>query len=401
MRARARLLGFSAALLTGCSAILGVNDVFYDPGATQGGDGGSSGTVGDGGSSGTVGDGATAGDGASSACGADLQRDETNCGRCGHDCGGGKCAEGVCQPVLLAEGQRVAGLATDGQMLYATSYGGQQVLAIEKTPGLGSVKPIGGAIIAPMGVAVSGNTLYVTSERSSGSDGGLFRCTLPACGTLTRITPLDFPRHLALTGSFVFVPTESGVTRVALDGSSPVVVAAYTQPFSVAADATHFYTVSLSNSVWRRLHDGGAETEMGPRPSANNYGFITAGDDRIVWAYVDEISKKGQVLSALKSAPANRTTFTSVGAGSAGVAIDADSVYWSEMGTFTGDISAPVFANAGTLNMCPRAGCPSAGPTVLARGLRGAGQIVVDDKFVYYAELGSGSDGKISKVAKP
>ena len=30
-----------------------------------------------------------------------------------------------------------------------------------------------------------------------------------------------------------------------------------------------------------------------------------------------------------------------------------------------------------------------------------AGQIVVDDKFVYYAELGSGSDGKISKVAKP
>ena len=36
------------------------------------------------------------------ACGADLQTDPKNCGRCGHDCLGGACGAGKCQAIELA-----------------------------------------------------------------------------------------------------------------------------------------------------------------------------------------------------------------------------------------------------------------------------------------------------------
>lgn len=36
--------------------------------------------------------------------GADLQKDARNCGRCGHDCLGGACEAGDCEPYVFADG---------------------------------------------------------------------------------------------------------------------------------------------------------------------------------------------------------------------------------------------------------------------------------------------------------
>jgi hypothetical protein len=391
----------AALAATACSALLGVNDVFYDPAAPAAASGGPDGATVSGGDGGeAMQDGAPAAD--SAACGGvDLLGSEQNCGRCGHGCGGGKCAGGVCQPVLLAEAPRIAGLATDGQALYATSYAGAKVLRIEKTPGAGSVKTLRSDVTAAMGIAVSGNTLYVTAENLSDTNGGLHSCTLPACSGWTRITPLDFPRHLALAGANVFVATESGVVRTGLDGSAPVVIATYTQPCAGAADATHVYVVSAAPALYRVQHDGGAETMMGPRTAPDNYGFVTLGGDSALWAYVDGASKAGQVLSSRKDAPGTRVTFTSKGIAPVGVATDDAWVYWSDRGSVLGTGPGAVLANDGKLLACPRAGCPAAGPTVLISDLHGAGQIVLDDAFVYVAELGLGTDGLVRKVAKP
>jgi hypothetical protein len=55
---------------------------------------------------------------------ASVDSDPVNCGRCGHDCLGGTCAAGQCQPVVLMERQPFAPgfsgrwLATDGASLY-------------------------------------------------------------------------------------------------------------------------------------------------------------------------------------------------------------------------------------------------------------------------------------------
>lgn len=397
MRPGGRLGVLLGLALTGCTALLGVNDVFYDPSAPVPGPDGSvtstDGAV-------VVPDGAPLPD-AASCGGVDLSRDDQNCGRCAHACGGGKCEGGVCQPLVLAEAPRLAGLATDGQALYATSYTGRKVLRIEKTPGVGAVKALAEGFESALGVAVAGNTLYVTRENSSSGNGGLYSCPLPACTTLTRITPLDFPRHLALSGSSVFVPTEGGVFRTALDGSSPKNIATYSQPFSLAADATQLYVVSLATQVYRIGFDGAGEVAVGPRPAPDNYGFVALGDDLVVWAYVDEASKKGQVVGAKKSAVASQVTYTSNGVGSTGVAVDGTYVYWSDRGNVVGSGGSATYMNDGTLNACPRAGCPTSGPIVLAKGLHGAGPIVLDDAFVYFAELGLGTDGIVRKVAKP
>ena len=36
---------------------------------------------------------------------ADTMNDAKNCGVCGHDCLGGKCLKGACQPIILATAQ--------------------------------------------------------------------------------------------------------------------------------------------------------------------------------------------------------------------------------------------------------------------------------------------------------
>jgi hypothetical protein len=50
-----------------------------------------------------IGDVHLAGDGGGGGCGPDLETDPHDCGVCGHDCQGGDCAAGRCQPFVLAE----------------------------------------------------------------------------------------------------------------------------------------------------------------------------------------------------------------------------------------------------------------------------------------------------------
>jgi len=54
----------------------------------------------------------------SGACTADVQTDPGNCGVCGHDCLGGSCASGACQPLTLAIAHGSIGLAIDSTFVY-------------------------------------------------------------------------------------------------------------------------------------------------------------------------------------------------------------------------------------------------------------------------------------------
>ena len=116
------------------------------PGGTSGagpggsaGTGGSAGMSGTGGSAGTGGTGATAGTGGTGGssgtggctqtqCGADcadVNSDPNHCGQCDHDCDGGTCSSGKCQPVLLSSGngQEIYSVAVDATHVYFGSFG--------------------------------------------------------------------------------------------------------------------------------------------------------------------------------------------------------------------------------------------------------------------------------------
>jgi len=51
-------------------------------------------------------------------CEVDLKSDPHHCGWCRHDCLGGSCDQGFCEPTVLAEGVNMRGIATDDQNVY-------------------------------------------------------------------------------------------------------------------------------------------------------------------------------------------------------------------------------------------------------------------------------------------
>lgn len=109
-------------------------------GAT-GGSGGSGASAGAGGSAGSNpqggagGQGGSAGTGGGSPCG-DTQTDPKNCGACGHDCLGGACQAGMCQPEVLRDNfiNDPYFLVDDNQLFWCSSSDGK-IMHGPKTPG--------------------------------------------------------------------------------------------------------------------------------------------------------------------------------------------------------------------------------------------------------------------------
>jgi hypothetical protein len=99
---------FAIALAcAGCASLWGFDDLTVgDAGSTNAADASISGDGASGSESGA--DAPTVQcDGGLTACGAaciDTRGDPKNCGACAHDCQGGECQHGVCQPVLIASG---------------------------------------------------------------------------------------------------------------------------------------------------------------------------------------------------------------------------------------------------------------------------------------------------------
>jgi hypothetical protein len=141
-----------------------------------------------------------------------LSTDPTQCGRCGHDCGAGKCNAGVCQPVLInAKATSVVALATDAtpdNPLSATKHifwsgqngvfqddvNGGNVIMLSKAPALQSdVQVVGNKVYwlaHPLGLGtvtvIEGTVGSAMTERSVGSfssPNGPNALTLDATGT--------------------------------------------------------------------------------------------------------------------------------------------------------------------------------------------------------------------------
>src|SRR5579859_7451290 len=115
--------GWSRALLVvsglaGCRAVLGIEDgtPLPDAGGIDGGgtDAATDVTPADAPPPDASGD--------ANPCGADLRNDPVNCGACGHDCLGGECSAGRCQPVTLSVGiegtETVLDFAIDASFIY-------------------------------------------------------------------------------------------------------------------------------------------------------------------------------------------------------------------------------------------------------------------------------------------
>jgi len=396
-----RFLFASGIILAGCNGLLDVKDIYLDPVAeTPPGLDGSveTSTTPDG----SGGDGGTE----ASACNANLQIDAKNCGRCNHDCLGGLCTTGKCDPFTLAAGLgSPSGIAVGPTDVYFTTYGTGTVQSVKKTGGL--VATLAPAETRARGVAVLGNTLYWAngdySFDDAGSNGGIWQCTLPACSAkkLFAIGGYD-TAYPVVRGGFVYFGAgeDQTVNRVPAAGGANSIITTTNSPFGIAADDVHVYFTSGQTNVFRAPLDGGTAEAVGALNSSQ-IGFVAVDDLRMYWAYTD-VDGIGQVLSVAKAAPGGGTTSYGTATDNVrpvGVAVDAENLYWSTSGT--GPANAPV--GDGKIFSCKKEGCGGAPPVVLATGNVFAGQMTVDDVAIYWNEFGSlnGTDGKVRKVAKP
>ena len=160
--------------LVACNALIGTRDLTFDPSAPgAGADGGGGGGDGD---ATPAGPDATSGTDASVLVDAtcDSDSDAKNCGKCGHDCLGGECKAGRCQPFEIAKGQaQPLGVTVLGDAVYWTNYGSDTVTTAKKDGTGVTLFAKNAKFVSPWGITNDGtsiNLVYikqVTEEKAA------------------------------------------------------------------------------------------------------------------------------------------------------------------------------------------------------------------------------------------
>jgi hypothetical protein len=194
--------------------------------------------------------------------------DAQNCGACGHDCQGGACLAGACQPVTLFHGTGCAkssaygGLASDAENLYWT----------DESHGVASL-PLSGGTLKQLvsydpsctlrfgGIAAGSADVYWT-DINGGSilDAAKDEATqTPASFAKSPNTPRPYNIVVDATYAYWTNNGDGTVLRASLDQKNVQVLAADTTdgdgPYAIAIDAENVYWTNLASS--RRPGRGG------------------------------------------------------------------------------------------------------------------------------------------------
>lgn len=270
-------------------------------------------------------------------CG-DVSADPANCGACGHDCLGGACSAGVCQPIVLASADAVD-LAVDAENVYwVTAPGSLWKVPLGGGEATEMVHLEGTFLGSEAAIAVHGGKVYWTSSadttvRSIPTAGGDVTPLASDAGILFTIAAND-------TGVYWgYGSTQSRIVRLAPGATSPTLVAQKVRQTKIAVDQAHVY-------YFHQFYDTLMKAPIGG----------------------------GEAIKLSKNDPAHK------------VVVDAESIYWTS-GNPTGTL-----VGQGRVSRVPLAGGK---PVVLADGLNWPAGIATDAENVYFTDQ---HDGKIMRV---
>jgi hypothetical protein len=312
-------------------------------------------------------------DGIATPC-SDTSNDPHNCGACGHDCQGGSCASGACQPCVLVQETSVNSIAIDGSDLYfstevydsgsSTSY--SNVAKVPLTGG--TVTPLACGIQYASSVAVDASTIYFIQflRNISGSVQSVPR----AGGTPTTLAtfPTSYPIGMILDGqslyvslftaggnSVVVVPTNGGPVRplvsgarligeyaavaylvtqgnlstMSLMGSRTTTIASFPDPTAIAFFSSDIYVVNqmvnndFDGSIVRIPIGGGPKTPMAT--SLSQPVDLAVDASGIYWGQNNELRRL--------AAGSESVLYTSPRQSQKSVQVDALAVYWIDTGS--------------------------------------------------------------------
>jgi hypothetical protein len=287
-------------------------------------------------------------------CNANLKTDAHNCGRCTHDCLGGFCISGVCEPTRVY-------LAPD----------------------------------TPSSIAVAGSTIYVTAALPDGpTSGHVFGCSVSNCaGTKTELaTGLRQPIFAKLLGSTLFwtnsgTTDDAGVTLLAPGNvaSCPTTGCSDAGPTIYGGDGGLLEGLAVDPTFVYWADSWLGEVDECTTASCNVTTLAMGGakgpfDLAITPSYLywTDLSLEEVLRCTLPSCSQNPELFASGQQAAWGIAVHGGNVYWT--------LSDPML---GAVMWCPESGCGGK-PKVLAPNQVAPYFIAADDSGVYWTSAGDG-----------
>jgi hypothetical protein len=341
--------------------------------------------------------------------------DPRNCGRCRHDCCGGACSAGVCQPLVLSQSYHVGRPAVDDTHVYWPE-GNDSVGRIMKVPKRGGpTVALATGVVHPWAVAVSGGYVYwVTNRDTPPSFGGVFKVSIDG-GEVLPIVPSGeaLAGDVLVDGSQVYwddygayLPTQHApgqkdecvegalIRKAGLDGSNPTTLASpqsgVCSPLLMTMDSHHVYWPSrFGRTIQKARLDGGDVVTLA---AASDPMAVAVDAFDVYWVNwedgtVQRVPISGGSPVTVASSGAERGP--NGGTGSSAIAVDRAHVYWNREGSPWGA--------GGALLVVPTSASDGRMGGILATSPNPTG-LVLDSTCVYWTD---GSDGQVRVIAKP
>lgn len=317
-----------------------------------------------------------------------FQTDPNNCGACGHDCLGGGCSAGACQPVLIGT---IAGMGTglsveQGAVFFAA--GGTSAYKCSASGCAGNPFAVANGFTTAGTVFADVPSGFVFVADQNG--GALVKINPNGGARLFTITAQTNARGSAADGNFVYWGATNTIGRAnKFDGSGVTTVASglgfvYGLTFDPNTGALFAADYSANGQVIRCNNPGaggcgGAWTNLAtsqPYPTQ-----VTVAGGNVYWTRLG--TPPGYNDGGLLSTP--------VGGGS--VTANATGPTYSFAFGATSDANYVYFAGGSNIN---RTALGSFGATVIASGVGTARAVANDPVAVYWID----DSGNVKKVAK-